>query len=910
MSNVAIPEKILTSKKLAFWMAHLTKNIKEKVKIFFEKENNKEPLHKLFFILKKQLNEDITADKFADIYAQAIVYGLFSTRIAQEYGFSIANILKIIPDTDFLIKNLFNDSNLKKLGINELNELLKKNNIENIIHEFRKNRNVEDPIIHFYELFLKEYAPKQRFGKGVFYTPEPVVSFIVRSVDYLLRTEFNCPDGLTDSTIKHHQFKKNIRQAPKIQILDPATGTGTFLKGVIERIKKTFDKKHERLNKEVLEENWNDYVSNDLLPRIFGFELMLIPYMVAHLKLGLKLSETGYNFKSNGNLRIYLANALENIQDYNEIFESSIIIGNPPYSGFPSNKGKWITDLVRDYYYVDGKRLEEKNPKWLLDDYVKFIRFGQWCINRAGFGILAFITNHGYLDNPTFRGMRENLMNDFPIIYICNLHGNSIKKEISPDGSKDECVFDIKQGVCIGFFIKPLSKVSQKRIFHVDVWGSREDKFNWLKNQNIDTINWNTLSPISPFYLFVPQQKDLWKEYQTGIKLTDIFKIYSAGIATARDHFTIQWNKDELLNILNDFVKLSPEEARKKYNLRKDVRDWKVKFAQKDVVDTNINPNLIIPILYRPFDIRYTYYTGRSRGFLCMPRPEVMKNMLLDNNIGISVSRSVRGAPWRDAFASKFITEFGLIATRPGNTAPLFPLYIYEKREKKILQKLNLSNEAISKFSKKLGLNFVDKGNYDIKNTLTPEKIFHYIYAILYSQKFRNRYAEFLKIDFPYIPMTKNIELFKQLAILGADLVAFHTLNENYNEASWNQNNLNSPFLENLVHFVNGNNGKQMGKFNRDCYKNGKIFIDSNRKKNGSYFINIPEDVWNFYIGSYQVCYKWLYNKSVKGKVEGKILTKKDIQNFKKIVIAIKQTIQIMKKIDEIIEEYGDWPIK
>ncbi|MFX1451672.1 MAG: type ISP restriction/modification enzyme [Promethearchaeota archaeon] len=930
MNNVVIPQKILTPKKLAFWMAHLTKKFKEEILLRFEKENKKDPLHQSFFLLKKQLINDLVPDKFADIYAQAIVYGYFSTRVAQEYGFSVENILKILPDTDVPLKNLFEDitkinkresitPKLKLAYLNELNELINKDNIKNIIKEFKNNENAEDPIIHFYELFLKEYAANQRFEKGVFYTPEPVVSFTIRSVDQLIKTEMNCPDGLADTSTIVNQFKKGQEQIPKVQILDPATGTGTFLKCVIKKIKETFDKKQTGLKKKELAEKWNDFIINNLLPRIFGFELMPIPYLVAHLRLGLELSKTGYDFKSNNGFGIYLTNTLKGIQEGTQLKNShlnwltdeknkayriksknqiSVVIGNPPYSGFPANKGEWITKLVRDYYYVDGKRLEEKNPKWLLDDYVKFIRFGQWCINKTEYGILAFITNHGYLDNPTFRGMRENLMKEFPLIYICNLHGNSIKNEISPDGSKDECVFDIKQGVCIAFFIKPIHKVAQRRVFYLDIWGLRDYKLNWLNNNSIETIDWKELKPVSPFYLFVPQKKELWEEYKEGLKLTDIFKIYSAGIATARDHFTIQWTKDGLLKILRDFVKLTPEDARKKYNLRKDVRDWKVKFAQKDVIESNIDLNLIVPILYRPFDIRYTYYTGKSRGFLCMPRPEVMKNMLTVNNIGISVSRSVRGAPWRDVFASKFITEFGLIATRPGNTAPLFPLFLYEKQENKILRKSNLTNEVISIFSKKLGLKFADKERNNINNTLNSEDIFHYIYAILHSQKFRKRYAEFLKIDFPYIPITNNIEFFKQLTILGADLIALHTLNSN------------SPLLKELVHFVEGSNGKQMGKFSKDCYTNGKIFIDLNKKRDGSYFDGIPENVWNFYIGSYQVCFKWLYDKRAKLGKKGKPLTVNDVDCFKKIVIAINETIRIMKEIDYLIEEYGGWPLK
>lgn len=946
-------KKITTSKQLAIEMARLTKKLRENINSIFKKEIFNGPLHKLFNNFKQILIKDLNIDIFIDIYTQTIAISLFSAKFIKKRKSSIENIddiSELFLNTNPFLKNLFKETIISesdsknvtviKDGILELNNLFSEQNIEVVLQEFKNQDNREDPIIHFYEIFLKEYGPTQKIINGVFFTPDPVVSFIVRAVDYLLRTELECPEGLADtskvSTIDRYKseqddkFSKEVKQVPKVQILDPATGTGTFPKHIVEQIKKFFDEKYKELNKEEFKKKWNDYISQNLMLRLFGFELLMAPYAVANLRLGLKLLETGYDFTSQNRLGIYLINALDENQEDSIILDGniswladesreannikfhnqlSVIIGNPPYSGFPANNGEWITDLVHDYYFVDGRPLEEKNPKWLLDDYVKFIRFGQWCINRTGFGILAFITNHGYLDNPTFRGMREHLMKEFPIIYLINLHGNSIKKELAPDGSKDECVFDIKQGVSIGIFIKPIKKIMQNNIHYVDLWGSKEEKFNWLKNNNIDTINWNKLKPNSPFYLFIPQDKDLWIEYMDGLKLTDIFKVYSAGIATARDHFTIQWTKEDMLEILRDFSQLPPEEARKKYNLRKDVRDWKVTFAQKDVINTKIDPNRVVPILYRPFDVRYTYYTGKSRGFLCMPRPEVMQHMLSGENIGLIVSRSVRGAPWRDVLVSTTIIEFGLIATRPGNTAPLFPLYLFNKQKKEIIRDLNLSDEAIYKFSNKLGLEFVENTRGNMVDTFGPEDLFHYIYAILYSQNYRDKYAEFLKIDFPYIPITKNIELFKKLSALGADLVALHTFNDKYEATSWNQRNLKSPFKEYLVEFVEGINGKEVGRFNTDCYQNGKLFIDENKKENGSYFIGIPKEIWEFFIGSYQVCYKWMYDKRVKSGKKGKILAVEDIDRFKKIVITINETIRIIKEIDKTIEEYKGLPI-
>src|SRR5205807_1694706 len=433
---------------------------------------------------------------------------------------------------------------------------------------------------------------------------------------------------------------------------------------------------------------WSSYVRQHLLPRLFGFELLMAPYAMAHIKLAMQLaaidlpkeerSTWGYDFESDERLGIYLTNTLDEAHKRSDVlfgryisdeaneaakvkqsYPVMVVLGNPPYSGHSANKGDWIKDLLRgkdsqtgkvtgNYFEVDGQSLGERNPKWLNDDYVKFMRFAQWRIEKTGYGVLAFITNHGYLDNPTFRGMRQSLMQTFDDIYILDLHGNSKKKERSPDGTKDENVFDIQQGVAIGIFIKRQKKASLSsavNIYHAHLWGSREvyekigqklligGKYHWLADHDITTTEWVRIEPQLPFYLFTPRDIDLSTEYEKSMKLTDILPVNSTGIVTARDTLTIHWDIDAAWKTVYDFVSLPSETARTKYNLDKDVRDWKVTMAQADLKSSGPSKSNLVPILYRPFDIRYTYYTGKSRGFHCMPRGDVMRHMLRGGNI-------------------------------------------------------------------------------------------------------------------------------------------------------------------------------------------------------------------------------------------------------------------------------------
>lgn len=503
-------EVVKTSKELAVKLADLAIVIRQRANKVLSIESDKGPMRKLYKAFQEALIHDLDEDDFADMYAQTIAYGLLTARVSRPAGLVVENVTDMVPITNPFLKELLQTFltvggrkgkiDFDELGINEVVELLRIANMEAVLKDFGDRNPLEDPVIHFYELFLKEYDPDKRMKRGVFYTPRPVVSFIVRSVDEILRTEFGLEDGLADTTTWSEMAKRkeglNIPEGvkpdePFVQILDPATGTGTFLVEVIDRIYQTLRAKwtSEKKNARDMDELWNDYVPRHLLPRLHGFELMMAPYAIAHMKIGLKLRETHYSFLSSERARIYLTNTLEEPVNFASYLEQmapalaheaqaansvkkgtmvTVVLGNPPYSGHSANTSEWIADLLRgedtqtgektsNYFESDGKPLGERNPKWLNDDYVKFMRYAQRRIEQTGCGVWSYITNHGYLDNPTFRGLRQSLMETFDDIYFLNLHGNSKKKERCPDGSQDENVFDIQQGVAICLLVKDLN---------------------------------------------------------------------------------------------------------------------------------------------------------------------------------------------------------------------------------------------------------------------------------------------------------------------------------------------------------------------------------------------------------------------------------------------------------------------
>ncbi len=937
---------VKSPKDLAVRMAALAQHIRDTILRALADEEGAGTLHAQMEGFRKVLLPEMTAEQFADMYAQTICYGLFAARCNARMGdgrhFVREQAAFDLPKTNPFLRKMFNhiagpdlDDRIAWI-VDDLSNLLDHADMEGILRDFGKRTRQEDPIIHFYETFLKSYDAKMREARGVYYTPEPVVSYIVRSVDNLLKRDFLIPDGLADAgrvTLKNDKTEES-REFHQVLILDPATGTGTFLHSVIDLI-------HGHILKSGQTGGWSGgkgYVAQHLLPRIFGFELLMAPYAVAHMKLGLQLSKIGYDFGADERLRVYLTNTLDDVfslkslspfaewiaREANaagEVKQAApvmVILGNPPYSGHSANKGLWINQLLKgfdrrtgrhtdSYFEVDGKSLGERNPKWLNDDYVKFIRFAQWRIEKTGYGVLAFVTNHGYLDNPTFRGMRQSLMRTFDDIYLLDLHGNSKKKERSPDGTKDENVFDIQQGVAVGIFVKRLSEEQKAPavVRHADLWGRREvyedcpegkklsgGKYHWLWENDLTTIAWQPLTPQSPFYLFVPQDADRRSEYEKGWKVTEIMPVNSVGIVTARDALAIHWTAEDVWKTVNDFVSLPSEEAREKYRLGPDSQDWKVEWAQKDLQTAGPLKTSMVPILYRPFDVRCTYYTGKPSGFHCRPRGEVMQHMIAGMNIGLIASKQTRDH-W-NVYASRHIIGHKAVAAYDINS--MFPLYIYpdDAPRDSLFDGAcnsdhcvtNLAAAFITDFTARLGMTFIPNGKGDRLQTFGPEDVFGYMYAVFHSPAYRERYAEFLKIDFPRLPLTSSIELFRSLCEIGGRLVALHLME--------------TPIHLMTSYPIAGNNTVEAVRYSApgEGSEMGRVWINKTQ-----YFEGVPPEVWAFHVGGYQVCQKWLKDR------KGRLLTYDDMTHYQRIVAVLAETIRLMAAVDEAIAARGGWPI-
>ena len=569
VGNNAI-QRITSASRLAKLMAgkaRLLENIIEQAMNDDTESYANDNLRGQYNAFKDVLIQELKPSDFADIYAQTIAYGMFAARLHDDTpeDFSREEAAKLIPKTNPFLRQIFNNLAGNDLDeriawvVDDLVTVFLASDLQKIMKAYGEDKRHHDPMIHFYEDFLSEYNPKLRKSKGVWYTPQPVVGFIVRAVDEILQKEFNLPEGLADySTIEKDvaveqsydgRTKDGMKHAMKrfhrVQILDPATGTGTFLAEVVNQI---YDRYRDQQG------IWQQYVEQHLLPRLNGFEILMASYAVAHLKLDMLLSETGYQHQSEKRLHVYLTNSLEESNNEprtlfaqwlsREAAEANVIkrdcpvmvvIGNPPYSGESQNKGKWIMSLMEDYKKEPGGKqpLDERNPKWLNDDYVKFIRLAQHYIEKKGEGIIGFINPHGYLDNPTFRGMRWNLLKTFDKIYTIDLHGNSKKKETCPDGSKDENVFDIMQGVSINLFVKTGRKDKDElgKVYHKDLYGLRQQKYDFLDGATLENVGYEEMKPKAPMYFFVPKDFGLEEEYNKGFKVNELFNIFNVRVS-------------------------------------------------------------------------------------------------------------------------------------------------------------------------------------------------------------------------------------------------------------------------------------------------------------------------------------------------------------------------------------------
>jgi len=874
---------IISAEELAKELAKRAKLLREisKEQLILDKNaKGDQELSTIFYFYEgiKELINDITIEDCADAYAQTVTYGLFLSKMKIKKGIlELESASQFIPQSIMIIKKIFrNITEGIPFEISwilaEIIEILNSSDIEKVMNTIDKRKlRDRDPFSFFYEDFLEKYDPDKRKSLGVYFTPRPVVFFIVNSINLILKNDFNKLNGYADDDVT---------------VLDPATGTATFLWAIYFST--------------ILELKWknlsgliNKKIETHVLKDFYGFEIQIAAYIFAHLKLSATLTESQYVLKEKDRTGIYLTNTLEPAETHGliafmkELNEEShvanlikneknvlVILSNPPYKSISINNSKWIQDLLKKgyttktghkdtgYYTVDGEPLDEKNPKWLQDDYVKFIRFAQWKIDSAGEGVVGYITNHSYLENFTFRGMRQSLMNSFDRIYILNLHGDMRKKESSPDGGKDENVFEsITQGVAISIFVKS-KKFKDKKIYYSDLWGKRSAKFDWLDRHNAVysetektigmNVDWTEIHPISPNYFFLPKDYSLLEEYEKFWKVTDIFQMNLTVIITARDNLTIKWSEDEIFQTVTKLVGLDPDSAKEEFNL-KDSEDWKVERALTDLRNSGPEKEFVTPILYRPFDVRYTYYTGNSRGFIGRPKAEIMQHML-QKNVGL-ITRKQMQSPFNFVFITNQIVSDGVIRSDNKGAESLFPLYLYNDNEEK---KSNINSNVVKHLSELY------------KKNISPENIFYYVYAILYSLKYRKKYSEFLKNDFPKIPFVKNFSLFKKLCELGEELTNLHL----------------SQFKiqPNTKFDISGSN-----KVSKITYVDEKIYINDTQCFDG-----ISKPIWNFSIGAHQVLDKWLKSRKTR------VLDNSEIEKFLQIIEIIKKTITCMNEIDKI----------
>ena len=941
-----------TPKQLALALAKKTRLLSQQVEEALDKSKEDSELQKLKETFEKTLIQDISEHQFANMVAETMAYSLFlaaleHSRRGNGTELTLTNAIDYLPTNVPILADLY--GLVKKVAstiptIYEATRLLvdqlNASEIERIHQKLVEHKPGEDPVIQFYEPFLKEYDPKEREARGVYYTPKPIVDYIVKSVDWILRNKFNKAKGLAEESV---------------YLLDPATGTGTFLMSAIQEIHGNIKKENSSLGDEMVAREFNRIVLSHILKHFYGFELLIAPYAIAHLKLTLEVERLGFDFvktkddadKDNNRFKVYLANTLDDpnkppakLFGFDSIPQESesarevkknvpilAIVGNPPYSNFGRmNRGEWILNLLKDY----KKGLKERKIN-IDDDFIKFIRFAQWKLEQTGQGIFAMITSNTFIDGITHRQMRRSLMDTFDEIYIYNLHGNSRKGEIAPDGGKDENVFNIQQGVSINIFVKFPEKQKETIVKYCDLWGLREHKFATLLDGNFEKTNWLTLLPKELNWFFVERNAEVDNEYGQFWALSKIFNTKSVGIGTKVDNISVDFDADELKARVKDILinKYPKNILISKYSLDSRTtweydRALKAKFSDDEITDYD----------YRPFDRRKVFY---DNNFLSRSRSDVMNHFYNLPNLGIESGRTSFGI-----FCSSIISDehFG------GPKSYKFPLYLYSSSSQTNLlgqenRKPNLSSEFIKAFSEKLGLEFdpnlqqrIQKedeeserdeaagrgkkysnirwdeyahtkreGEQAVKSRPSddyfgPEDIFYYAYAIFHSPTYRSRYAEQLKIDFPRLPLTGDKKLFAQLVRFGNELVNLHLLGEN-------------PFDKSKTIFdepekwgvkIGGEKPENLADWKiaevRYNEKDKRVYVNK-----GQYFEGIEKEVWEFMIGGYQVCEKWLKDR----KKAERSLSTDDLKHYMKMVVAIRETIRLMADIDYTIRK---WPIE
>jgi predicted helicase len=860
--SFSTPE-IKTSSSLSIELAKKTRFLERVLQEELSRDN--EEVTRFYKAFQEELIETLTKERFADLYAQTITYGLFAARMRVQDGFSKDTAWRFIPESLPLLREIFYSFTGPRFPesllwvVDDITQVLRKADISSINKEFKTTKWEEDPVINFYETFLKTYNPEERQRLGVYYTPLPVVSYITTSIHKLLKSKFGKAEGLATRDVT---------------LLDPAAGTLTFVVQAIKQVQKELEER----NKAGL---IKAYIEEHVLPHFHAFEILVAPYTVGHFKVSMVLEEMGYKFKEGERFQFYLTNTLEmkepkqisflidlakEGQEAKRVKEKVpilVVLGNPPYSVSSENKSDFIEGLM-DNYKEDVR--EERNIQPLSDDYIKFIRFAHWKIEQAGKGILSFITNNSYLSGVIHRGMRRKLLETFDEIYILNLHGSSRIGERTPEGGKDENVFDIQQGVAIAIYVKAEEPQKEKRVYYADLWGQRkETKYPYLLENDIETTKWQELKPAAPYYFFIPKNFALQEVYAKFWKVTEIFKEWSFGITTSRDHFVVGFTREEIIQRLRTFTGDLPDELVRQALALEDTGTWKLSEARQKVRKENLEEQ-IHHYAYRPFDIRWICYES---SLIERDRKDVMQQILNRENLGLNLTRRLRDPIWRHGCVTSFITDKTLLSSR--DNCYFFPLYLYQEEPKGQLFEKEASDQERTP-------NFTDKFLQAVKDSLgaepSPEEIFYYIYAVLYSPTYRQRYEEFLKIDFPRIPMPSDYEAFKALSSLGKELVDLHLLKH--------------PALQKTEIGFPESGSNSVERVRYDEATQG-VYINKDQ-----YFDGISREIWEYHVGAYQVMEKYLKDR------KGRKLSLDEINHYMKVARAVQLTIGLQGKVDGV----------
>lgn len=888
-------ESITSGHRLADIMGAKARLIRDNVAIYLDLDKKgTTDIYRIYRLMREMLVRDLSPAAFADMYAQALVYGLFVARYFDDSPatFSRAEARDLVPASNPFLQRFFDhlagasfDERFARI-VDSLCDVFGASDLHGVVHRHMNPAAVisatddKDPIIHFYEDFLQSYDPAERKRRGAYYTPIPVVRYIVRRIDEALREHFKISGGLASDDKVLHEYdtgqvvRKNRRvsaaktgttvkvMVPRVQFLDPAVGTATFLNEAIKFIYQSFEGQ---------EGLWPAYVRDNLVPRMYGFELMMGPYTIAHLKLGTTLAELGVpDLKRR--LNIMLTNTLaEGVPVQQDLFtfglaeavtEESrlaaevkserpvmVVLGNPPYRGISSNETAFANTLVQKYKVEPGGRTKLNERKhWLNDDYVKFIAFAEDMIERNRSGIVAMITNNGYLDGPTFRGMRWRLTQTFDRIDILDLHGNSLKRESAPDGGADQNVFDIKPGVAIIIAMKHPTPTQEPCIVRrADLWGTRRSKFDAL---NADDVSWTDVS-LGRRLDFTLTSDDESADYLNGVSVADLFHVLSNAAASARDALNFAFDGQTIVDRMEFIRDHTESEIRTEFGLGKDSRDWTVPSAKKDIVE-NFSPDKVQKFMYRPFDWRYTFYSGNSRGIYSSPQVKALGN-IRSGAYGMMVNRKVEEKrPWADVIATPLKPQYHSLSTKETNS--IAPLYVFD---------------AAGEKHSNLNPTQVDRLSANLSQHPTPEEVFAYVYAVLHSPAYRRTYELELKSDFPRIPIPGGDDEFNRLVPLGRQLVEAHLLTTTVG-------------IPNVATYpVAGTDQVDAVR-----YFDGKVYINDTQ-----YFGKVSGQVWDYTIGSFQPAQRWLTERA------GRRLALGDLKHYQRMIQSLTDTIRIVSLI-------------